>query len=152
MPGAVVPLSSPGASAAAAAAVDGGSTAAARQQRVHAGHEVAVTRAVLRGRRRGRLGLRGGRGSVQAGRGGAQEAGRVGELVRAAVLRLDGQRGAAVGSGYVGSPLPLPPEVAVVEHLLTVRVQRPVVSFTWRATTEKGGLINMDVSPAHQQI
>lgn len=153
MPGAVVPLRSPGASA---AAVDGGSSssaAAAHQQRVHAGHEVAVTRAVLRGRRRGRLWFRGGRGSVQAGRGGAEEAGRVGEFVRAAVLRLDGQRGAAVGSGYVSSPLPLPPEVAVVEHLLTVRVQRPVVSFTWRTTTRKR-LINMDdkVSPAHHQM
>lgn len=56
----------------------------ARQQRVHAGHEAVETRAVLRGRGRGGgFGLRGDRGSVQAGRGGAEEAGGVGELVRA---------------------------------------------------------------------
>lgn len=120
MPGAVVPLPSPG-----------GALAAPRQQRVHAGHEVAVTRAVLRGGRRRRLGLSGGRGSVQAGRGGAQQAGGVGELVRVCVFGLDGQRGAAVRAGYVCSPFSLSPEVAVVEHLLTVGVQGPVVPLTW---------------------
>lgn len=72
MPGAVFALRAPGEVGAAAA----------RQERVDAGHEAAVTRAVLRGGWRGRFGLRGGRRSVQAGRGGAQEAGGVGQLVR----------------------------------------------------------------------
>lgn len=122
MPRAVVPLPGP-------SSVRGG-----RQQRVDAGDEAAETRAVLRGRRRRRLGLGGGRRSVQAGRGRAQEAGGVGELVRA-LLRLDGQR-AAVSRAHVRSPLSLPPEVAVVEHLLTVGVQRPVVPFTWSRNSE----------------
>lgn len=126
MPGAVVPLRAPGPFAAAAA----------RQERVDAGHEAAETRAVLRGGRRRRLGLRGGRGSVQAGRRGAQQAGGVGELVWA-VLGLDGERG-AVSAAQVGSPFSLPPEVAVVEHLLTVGVQRPVVSFTWTREKTRG--------------
>lgn len=66
---------------------------------------------------------------MQAGRRGAQQAGGVGELVWA-VLGLDGQGAATVSAAQVCSPLSLPPEVAVVEHLLTVGVQRPVVSFT----------------------
>lgn len=128
MPGAVVPLTGPGA------------FGVARQQRVHAGYETVVTRAVLRGWRRGRFGLRGGRGSVQAGRGGTQEAGGVGELVRA-VFRLD-RESCAVSSAYVCSSFSLPPEVPVIEHLLTVGVQRPVVSFTWRRNQKQG--LDMD--------
>lgn len=100
----------------------------AGQQRVHVGYKIVKTRAVLRGRRRGGgLGLRGDRGSVQAGRGGAEEAGGVGKLVRP-VLTLDGQSRAA-SPVHVRPPFPFPPEVAVVKHLLTVGVQRPIVSF-----------------------
>lgn len=122
VPAAVFALRAPGRVCAAAAA--------GREEGVHVGHEAAETRAVLlRGGRGGRLGLRGSRGSVQAGRRGAQEAGGVGQLVRD-VVRLDDGGRRAVGAVHVRSPLSLPPEVAIVEHLLAVGVQRPVVTFT----------------------
>lgn len=131
MPGAVLPLSAPGSC-----------VCVARQQRVHVGYEVVETRAVLRGRRRGGgLWLRGDWGSVQTGRGGAEEAGGVGKLVRA-VLRLDG-KSCAASPVDVRSPFPFPPEVSVVKHLLTVGVQRPIISFTLIKAKYEKTLIKM---------
>lgn len=122
LPGAVVPLPGP-------RSLCGGG----RQQWVDAGHEASETRAVFRGGRRRRLGLSGGRRAEQAGRGRAEQTATVWQLlvVRATTLvRFDRQRAAAVVSCiHVRASLPLPPEVAVVEHLLTVGVQRPVVPF-----------------------
>lgn len=113
-----------------------------QQHRVHVGHEVAVARTVFRGRGRGRLGLGGGRGGggrgvleTRRGGGGARDAGGVGDF-QTAVLRLD-RRGRRV-SVQIGPPLPLPPEVAVVEHLLAVRVQCPVVALPWRHGRKHG--------------
>ena len=108
--------------------------AAAREHRGHVGHEAVEAGAVVQRRGRRGLGLLGAGGVLQAGwrGGGAEEAGGVrdGDFQHRVLLRL--HRSGCVLSARVVPPLPLPPEVPVVEHLLTVGIKSPVISFAFK--------------------
>ncbi len=91
--------------------------------RVHVTDKVVKTRAVLCGRWRGRFGFAWRRRVLEALRGRAHQTRRVRQFER--VLGLYRQ---ATGVS-VRSSLPLPSEVAVIEHFLAVGVQSPVISF-----------------------
>ena len=97
----------------------------------HGGEEAVEAGGGRRGRRGPLL-----RGAAGPGRGAVQEVlglRGLGAAPQEAGLRFLGGQGAGAG-GHVGFSLPLPSEVSVVEHLLTVGVQGPVIPFAWHTS------------------
>lgn len=109
-----------------------------RAERGHAAVKVVETRGRGQPRRRGR-----GRALVvlvrglHLRRGRPQQLGAVGGLRRRRrrrppVLHLSGPRGRSRRSALIRPSFPFPAEIPVIEHLLTVGVQSPIISFSWK--------------------